>query len=698
MNKETKPHTDRAWLTETIMVAGVVTALAHLYFNAFGTLPENWIAALHFGMFGVITALTVPTFQNKELHRSAFDLWFSIALGVLTLACAVYLMLAENALYERGVSFSDADWGFSILAVLLALEFARRASGWVIPILIVVSLSYVALWGQWIGGPFAFPGLSMETILYRSYFGTDGMFGPIANISWSFVFMFILFGAFLVRSGAGDYIIRLAQAAAGRVHGGPGLVAVISSGLMGSVSGSAIANTVATGVITIPTMRRAGFPPKFAAGVEAAASTGGQLMPPVMGAGAFIMASFTGTSYLTILSVALLPAVLYFLSVAFFVRIEAQRLNLPLGDESTDGFVATLVSGWVYLLPIAVLVALLVYGFTPTYAAAVSIAAVVIASWFTPNRMDLAAVVEALVNGTKTMAPTAMLLIAVGIVVNVISTTGVGNTFSLMITSWAGGSLLLTIALVAIASLVLGMGLPVTAAYVVLATLAAPAISELIIQAQLIEQIASGSVSESARALFMLVDPSAAASLGTPMSLADAEALVALIPSDMTRLTAESILEPEFLVGALLAAHLIIFWVSQDSNVTPPVCLTAFAAASIAGTPPMATGLMAWKLAKGLYIVPILLAFTPLVWGSLTEALVVFVFGAFGLYAAAGVFQGHLEGPLSLQWRLILFGAATFLLVPHGILGLSLAGLVLLTMAFVFSLRAHERETHPTAS
>lgn len=179
--------------------------------------------------------------------------------------------------------------------------------------------------GQYIGGMFGFSGLSLETVLYRSYFTSEGMFGQIARISWSYVFMFILFGAFLVKSGAGDFIIELSRCAAGRFVGGPGFVAVLGSGLMGSVSGSSVANTVSTGVITIPLMQRAGFPARFAAGVEAAASTGGQLMPPVMGAGAFIMASYTQIPYVDIIAIAALPALLYFMSVGFYVRVEAMR-------------------------------------------------------------------------------------------------------------------------------------------------------------------------------------------------------------------------------------------------------------------------------------------------------------------------------------------------------------------------------------
>lgn len=290
-------------------------------------------------------------------------------------------------------------------------------------------------------------------MLFRSYLGGDGMLGSIARISWSYVFMFILFGAFLVRSGAGDFIIELARCAAGRFIGGPGFVAVFSSGLMGSVSGSSVANTVSTGVITIPLMRKAGFPPRFAAGAEAAALHRRPADAPGDGRRRLHHGLHTQVSYLTIIGVAALPALLYFLSVAMFVRIEAKRSGAQhVEAEEAPRFLEVLKGGWHFLLPLVVLVAALIYGFTPTYAAGIAILSVVVASWLSRNPMTPRVVMEALVLGTRNMITTAILLLTVGLIVNVVSTTGIGNTFSLMITDWAGGSLLITIVLIAIAS------------------------------------------------------------------------------------------------------------------------------------------------------------------------------------------------------------------------------------------------------
>ena len=281
----------------------------------------------------------------------------------------------------------------------------------------------------------------------------------------------------------------------------------------------------------------------------------------------------------------------------------------------------------------------------------------------------------------------AVLLVSVGIIVNVISTTGIGNTFSLMITDWAGGSLLITIVLVALASLVLGMGLPVTAAYIVLATLSAPAIRDLIIQSELVSAIAAGNVPEQAKAIFMLVAPEQLDQLGQAMPVSQAAALVAAVPVDFLANLTEQLLDPATLTAALLSAHMIIYWLSQDSNVTPPVCLTAFAAAAIAETPPMSTGMMAWKIAKGLYIVPLLIAYTPLLGGDLTEMLTITVFGVLGIYALSGAIEGFLEAPLNPFWRLVLLVAATGLFWP-GELAYHLAGLGLLALVMIFNLRA----------
>jgi TRAP transporter 4TM/12TM fusion protein len=675
---------------------GAAVAVLHLVMNFTTLFSTQWQATLHFVGLGTLCVLLYPPHRSQRMASSRGWLAFDLLLGAVVITATVWVVGSEDAIYARGVQMTAWEQGLALVTIFGAIELTRRSTGWIIPILIVLSLTYVTWWGSTLDNVFRFAGLSPETVLFRSIYGDDALFGSIAGISVSFVFMFILFGAFLVRSGAGDFVIAMSRAVAGRVIGGPGLVAVISSGLTGTISGSSIANTVSTGVITIPLMKRAGFPARFAAGVESAASTGGQLMPPIMGAGAFVMASYTQIPYTHVVAVAFLPALLYFLSVAFFVRIEAKRLNFQAEEAEDTPAVKEIMKqgGVVFVVPISVLIMLLVSGFTPTYAAGIAILTVIAASWITPRRMGPRAILDALALGSRNMITTGLLLVAVGLIVNVIAMTGIGNTLSLMIQSWAGGSLVLALALVALASLVLGMGLPVTAAYIVLATLSAPALYNLMADAQVVGLIAAGTpLPEAAQAMVMLAAPDKVGLLGAPMASADAwsvlESLRSVDPSLVIGLY-DQVLEPELLTGILLSAHMIIFWLSQDSNVTPPVCLTAFAAAAIAGTPQMRTGFTAWKLAKGLYIMPILFAYTPFLFGDWTAAAEIFLFTLAGLYAFAAAFQGHLETDHRWPLRLLLGVVAIALMFP-GIDWLHWIGLGALALLWAWDRRRGRR-------
>lgn len=657
-------------------------ALFHIYSNVFASISELWLSAIHFGGFVAICAFMAN--EREGVSRHSWQYWSNVALAVLGMAVTVYLILFETALYDREAEYIVSDYLFSLIAIGLAIEFTRRTTGWFMPVLILISLAYILFLGRYIGGVFSFPGLSLETVLYRSYFSSEGMFGLTANISATFVFMFIIFGSFLLHSGAGDFIVSLARCLAGRFTGGAGMVAVVGSGLMGSVSGSAVANTVSTGVITIPMMRKSGFNGQFSAGVVAASSTGGALMPPVMGAGAFVLASYTQISYLTIIAVSVLPAILYFLTVSYFVRIEAKRLGLhPETTDSSEKIGAVLIQGWHFILPMVVLVTLLVMGRTPTNAAAFATLAVIAASWLSNNPMKWNDIYHATLEGVRTMISTALLLVAVGLIINVVTTTGVGNAFSLMIVEWAQGSLLITLVLVALASLVLGMGLPVTASYIVLATLSAPLIYDLISHSQLLAALQAGDLPSSVQATLGLFGGDPAVALQE-------------MPLEMKRLIREEMLAPELLTGMLLSAHLIIFWLSQDSNVTPPVCLASFAAAGIAGTRPMATGLTSWKVAKGLYLVPLLFAYSPLISGTWPERLEVFGWSCLGLYALAGVLHWHLETRLTLiTAAILLLSAALLMWMPFGVF-LHLVGSALLVGVIVWQRRTLTSPT-PTA-
>jgi len=541
----------------------------------------------------------------------------------------------------------------------------------VIPILIILSLSYILFLGTKLPGVFRSASLPIDDVLFRTLYNDEGMFGILANISVTNITLFMIFGGFLVVSGASNFVIEISKIVAGRIKGGAAFVAVLSSALTGTISGSAVANTASTGVITIPLMKSNGFRPQFAGGVEAAASTGGQLMPPIMGAGAFVMASYTSIPYGTIVAVSIIPAILYFLSVAFIVRIEALKYDAAAEIDLTVDKGKMVSGGLVFIIPLTVMIWLLMTGVTPSYAACWAIATLIVTSWvtsiaarfagqdlFRPVEMGPTRIAESLVSGIRSAVLTAILLTAIGIMNNAIVTSGVGNGFSLMIAQWSQGSLALAIVLIGLASLVLGMGLPVTAAYIILAILTAPALAGLMSDGLIVEHLVNGITDPAKSALFFLVDHPLVAKVATGMTHPEAWELVRNIPFEVAVTIRPVMVDQSLQTAYLLSAHLIIFWLSQDSNVTPPVCLAAFAAAGIAGSRPMATGFESWKIAKGLYIVPLLFAYTPLITGEFLEVLQVGFFALFGIYATNALIQWYSEGPIGIVGAVLLAAGA----------------------------------------
>lgn len=599
------------YLKEITFVYAICISLFHFGVNIWGGISDLWFNSAHFALLASLGFLTYEASKNEN-EVSVFNLLFAI----LSLCTFIYMVGFEESLY----AVSDGQMRMSDLIVAsmtiaLAVELVRKSTGLIIPGLIVFCIAYLLFLGQHIDGIFAFAGMDHERFLYRMFYTSEGLFGPIATISSTYVFMFILFAAFLLKSGAGDFIVDVSSAVAGKYTGGTGHVAVFSSALMGTISGSAVANTVSTGSITIPMMKKAGFKGTFAAAVEAAASTGGQIMPPIMGAGAFIMAQMTHIPFVTIITVSILPAILYFASIAFYINIHAKENNIK-GEDNDIKIFPILREGFHFIIPLTTLVGLLIYGFTPTYSAGIAIFAIIASSYLTKNkRMGIKEIFGALALGSQNMVVTGVLLIAVGVIVGVINISGVGITFSQLIMEWSGNSLFIAIVLIAIASLILGMGLPVTASYVVLSVLSAPALVGL------------------------------------------------MLSPEMAALVSAGIDIPEAAMY-LLSAHLIIFWLSQDSNLTPPVCLAAFAAAAIAKSPPMKTGLVAWKVGKGMYIIPMLFAFTPLITGNWFERVEVFSFALLGIMSFSIVMEGFWDQKMMILERVMFAVCAVLLLTP----------------------------------
>lgn len=698
-----RPLAGRLSPDNLILFFALIFAVWHILTNVYLTEPGLWQNAIHFAGFAFLASITMSPWGKKSDQTWAWIV--DIAYGLLVASAALWVAWAESGLYERslavtglGWQFTFIDWAAGLLLIFASIDLSRRVSGWVIPVLIVLSLSYILFLGTMLPGVFRAASLPINDVLFRTLYNDEGMFGVLASISVTNITLFMIFGGFLIVSGASNFVIEISKVVAGRVKGGAAFVAVISSALTGTISGSAIANTASTGVITIPLMKTNGFRPQFAAGVEAAASTGGQLMPPIMGAGAFVMASYTSIPYGTIVAVSVVPAILYFLSVAFIVRIEAVKYDAGAEIDLTVDRAKMISGGLVFVIPLVVMIWLLLSGVTPAFAACWAIAAVVVTSWITsliahfnkdgsfkPVIMGFSRISEALVSGIRSAIMTAILLTAIGIMNNAIVTSGVGNSFSLMIAQWSQGSLVLAIALIALASLVLGMGLPVTAAYIIMAILTAPALAGLMADGLIAEQLITGISDPAKSALFSLVDHPLTAQVTTGMSKAEAWELIRNIPFEIAVTIRPVMIDPALQTTFLLTAHLIIFWLSQDSNVTPPVCLAAFTAAAIAGSRPMATGFESWKIAKGLYIVPLLFAYTPLISGELIEVFQIGFFALFGIYATNAIVQWYAEGPINLFTALLLILGAVGAYWPLALLPNIVGAMAVLTVIVLSS-------------
>ena len=466
-----------------------------------------------------------------------------VVIAALLVAGYRVLQFDYQSLDHLLYGLAPLDLAAGVVLLVATLEMARRSVGMVMMLVGLVFILYGAF-GNLLPDTIATRGFSMERIVRFQVFTNAGLFGAPLGIAAGAVFTFVLFGAFLQTTGAGKFLIDLSFAAAGRFRGGPAKASVLASAAMGSISGSAIANTVTTGSLTIPMMKQLGYRPAQAAGIEASASTGGQIMPPIMGAGAFVMAEFTKTPYGDIVWMALVPALLYFTSVLLYVHLLAVKLGFK-GMDRTEAVRQVLTNGVHFLLPLILITVLLLFNYSPVLVGVSGCLAVVLASLLRAHtRVRLEAIAEALYRGAMLAVPISVACAVAGVVVGTIGQTGVGLQFTESVVALADGRLWLALLLVAVAALVLGMGLPATAAYIVLSVMTGPALQELGL--------------------------------------------------------------------ALIAAHMIIFWLSQTSNVTPPIALAAFAGAGVAGAPPMRSAIEAFKLANGLFVIPLMMAYSPL--------------------------------------------------------------------------------------
>ena len=580
--KKAESVSGTAWaIAKSLTIIGVALSLFELYTAGIIAMTAMRHRAVVLTCILVMTFLIKPLYKGARKDRLNFALIIDLVLVAITIGIGVYIFVDLINIFERQGDWSPWDIRVSIVLVLLVLEATRRVIG-INLMLIACFFLLFGYFGQYMPELIVHKGYSVERIATTLSLTTEGIFGLPLGVASTFVFIFILFGAFLDTTGAGSFFINLSYSITGRFSGGPAKTAVIASGFMGSVAGSAVANVVATGSFTIPMMKKIGYKKHVAAAVEAAASTGGQLMPPIMGAGAFLMAEFTKTPYLEIIKIAFIPAVLYFFSVILFVHFEAQKQGIwGLPKEDLPQVGETLKKGIHFIIPVAVLVTVLVMNYSPMMAGFVAILTVYFTALMRKqSRISFRELLKTLEQGARNAIVVAVACAAAGIIVGIVNLTGTGLRFSSLVVSLSQGIPLLALLLVALTSLFLGMGLPVTASYIVLVILAGPGLMEL----------------------------------GIP----------------------------------LLTAHMIVFWYSQDANITPPVALESFAASGIAGSKPMRTAFTSWKLAKGLYILPIIMAYHPLLLNGPTADVVrTVIFSTFAIIAFVVCLERYFLTPLS---------------------------------------------------
>ena len=474
MEKEAR-EPQSGMVKKVIFSLAIFLSLFHLYTGGFGLLTPMLQRGIHLYLVLILVFLMYPlTF--KKVGRTFDYIAISLAIG-----SAIYIFTTYETLLHRIGDTSTLDVIFGIATVVLVLEATRRVTGWILAFIGVVFIFY-SYFGSYFPGVFASSNMSTNRFISLVFLSSEGLWGSTLAIAATFIALFVIFGAFLNATGAGKVFIDLAYFFGGRFRGGPAKVAVISSALMGTVSGSPVANVSSTGQFTIPLMKKIGYKPKVAASIEAVASTGGSIMPPIMGAGAFVMAEMTGISYGEIIIAAAIPAILYYLSVYFYVDLEAAKENLKgLAKADLPDFKKTFIAGFHLYIGLGVLVYLLVFNqFSPMFSAFWSIVALVVSYvvvYF--KQIDWSFLPKALVDGGKGMLLTTVACATAGIIVGVVNLTGIGVTLTTLMVNIGGTSIILTLIVTMIACIIMGMGLPPTAAYILLGVLTAPALIKL---------------------------------------------------------------------------------------------------------------------------------------------------------------------------------------------------------------------------
>lgn len=628
-----------------VFIGLLAFSLFQLYTGAFGQYTAYIQRTVHLGFALSLIFLLFPARKKGNKKKVA---WYDYLLVLLSIIVCGYWPVFYETLVQQIGNITQVQMFIGGAAILLVLEATRRAVGLPITIIAIIFLVY-ALFGPYMPGMLAHRGLSLQQLIDSMFFTTQGILGTPLQVSSTYIFLFLLFGAFLVQTGVGNYFNDLAISLAGRRTGGPAKVAIFSSALNGTISGSSVANTVTTGSYTIPMMKKLGYKPNFAGAVEAASSTGGQIMPPIMGAAAFLMIEFAGVGYWEIAKAATIPAILYFSGIWIMTHLEAKRTGLHGLPKDQIPPKKEVFKKIHLLLPIIAIVWLLFKGFSIERTALLGIGITILVSMFRKDtRINLSKFITALTSGARTALGVAAATACAGIIVGVVTKTGLGLKLGNSLVSMAGSlassadmQLLLTLFFTMVASIILGMGSPTTANYIITSTIALPAI------------------------------------------LALNDQLEVAIP--------------------VLAGHMFVFYFGIVADITPPVALAAFAATGISGGEPIRTGVNAAKLAVAAFIIPYMFVLQPqlLMIDTTVLSIIWILFTAItGMIAIGAGLIGFWY--LKLNWlvRIISVVVGLMLIYPEGntdIYGL-IAFIIMIAVQFMMNRSQGQTELMQQAS
>lgn len=628
-DKESDFRVYGGFFAKFVAALAITFSVFQLYTAVFGVLDAMIQRSIHLSFGLCLIFLLYPT--SKKWSRTKLHPLDAV-LAVLGVLAPIYIVANYQVLVTRAGQTTPFDLIAGIIGILLVLEAARRVVG--IP-MVIVALVFViyAFIGPYIPGKLAHRGARVDTLVQHLYYTTEGIFGIPLGVSSTFIFLFILFGAYLERTGLGQFFIDLSNAVAGWTAGGPAKVAVLSSALMGTVSGSSVANVVGTGSFTIPMMKKLGYKGEFAGAVEATASTGGQLMPPIMGAAAFLMAEFTGLPYSRIIAGAAIPALLYYFGVWSGVHYEAKKLGLKgLSREDLPKFKRIMLDRGHLIIPLVAIIYLLVTGFTPMKAALWAIILSILSSMVRKaTRIKPMEIIKGLEAGARGALGVIAATACAGIIIGVVTLTGLGLKLGSVLVEIANGNLLITLFFTMLTSILLGMGVPTTANYVITSTIAAPAIVMIMAQRAGLD----------------------------PFAVAPAH--------------------------IILPAHMFAFYFGIIADVTPPVALAAFAGAGIAKANPMKTGVNATKLAIAAFLVPYIFVMSPqmllfnvtpigLIWMLITSLI--------GITAVSGAVNAWFRTHMNWIERIAAFAGGLLMIYPGLVtdsVGLGLCGAVFIS-------------------